>query len=323
MTGASSGIGAAAARLLRERGFEVFGTSRRPEQLGAGVPDIRWIPMDVCDEDSVREGVAQVLSAVPRLDALVCNAGFGIFGSVEEVSIAAAKEQFETNFFGTLRTLRAVIPHLREARRGRIAIVGSIAGRAPIPFQVHYSATKAAVESLAFGLQSELHPLGVQVTLIEPGDIDTPFNDRMDWGDTAHSAYGARIRRCEEVIRESLPKAPPPEVVARAIHRALTARRPRVRYAVGADSFLVPLARRLLPDSARAAPDPLSLPGVTGPRAASPLSRILLLFGGICRRVAVSGRAAGGAHGPSRWRRAFSATGGCNPYRRSWKFRRS
>jgi NAD(P)-dependent dehydrogenase (short-subunit alcohol dehydrogenase family) len=234
--------------LLRERGFEVFGTSRRPEQLGVGLPDIRWIPMDICDEDSVREGVAQVLSAVPRLDALVCNAGFGIFGSVEEVSIAAAKEQFETNFFGTLRTLRAAIPHLREARRGRIAIVGSIAGRAPIPFQVHYSATKAAVESLAFGLQSELHPLGVQVILIEPGDIDTPFNDRMDWGDTAHSAYEARIRRCEEVIRESLPKAPPPEVVARTIHRALTTRRPRVRYAVGADSFLLPLARRLLPD---------------------------------------------------------------------------
>jgi NAD(P)-dependent dehydrogenase (short-subunit alcohol dehydrogenase family) len=205
--------------------------------------------MDVCDEESVREGVAQVLSAVPRLDALVCNAGFGIFGSVEEVSVAAAKEQFETNFFGTLRTLRAAIPHMREARRGRIAIVGSLAGRAPIPFQVHYSATKAAVESLAFGLQSELYPLGVRVSLIEPGDIDTPFNDRMEWGEGAHSAYADRIRRCEQVIRESLPKSPPPEVVARAIHRALTARRPRVRYAVGADSFLVPLARRLLPDS--------------------------------------------------------------------------
>ena len=249
VTGASSGIGAAAARLLRERGFEVFGTSRRPEQLGAGAPDVRWVPMDVCDEDSVREGVAQVLSAVPNLDALVCNAGYGIFGSVEEVSIAAAKEQFETNFFGTLRTLRAAIPSMREARRGRIAIVGSLAGRAPIPFQVHYSATKAAVESLAFGLQCELQPLGVRVSLIEPGDIDTPFNDRMDWGHTADSVYADRIRRCEEVIRDSLPEAPPPEVVARAIHRALTARRPRVRYAVGADSFLVPLARRLLPDS--------------------------------------------------------------------------
>ena len=248
LTGASSGIGAAAARLLRERGFEVFGTSRRPEQLDSDVPDIRWVAMDVCDEDSVRKGFAEVLRAVPRLDALVCNAGFGIFGSVEEVSVAAAKEQFETNFFGVLRTLRAAIPHLREARRGRIAIVGSIAGRAPIPFQVHYSATKAAVESLALGLRNELHPLGVKIALIEPGDIETPFNDRMEWGDTATSPYADRIRRCEEVIRESLPKAPPPEVVARAIYRALTARRPRVRYAVGSDSILLPLGRRFLPD---------------------------------------------------------------------------
>ena len=248
VTGASSGIGAATAQLLRDRGFEVFGTSRRPEQLGADAPDIRWVAMDICDEDSVRRGVAQVLGTVPRLDALVCNAGFGIFGSVEEVSIAAAKAQFETNFFGTLRTLRATIPHLRAARRGRIAIVGSLAGRAPIPFQAHYSASKAAVAALTLGLRNELHPLGVKVVLIEPGDIDTPFNDRMDWGDTAPSPYTDRIRRCEEVVQKSLPQAPPAVVVARAIHRALTARRPRVRYAVGAEALLVPLGRRLLPD---------------------------------------------------------------------------
>jgi NAD(P)-dependent dehydrogenase (short-subunit alcohol dehydrogenase family) len=248
VTGASSGIGAAAAGLLRERGFEVFGTSRRPEQLPAGSPDVRWVAMDVCDEESVYKGVAQVLSAVPRLDALVCNAGFGVFGSVEEVTVAAAKEQFETNFFGTLRTLRAALPHMREAGRGRIAIVGSLAGRAPIPFQAHYSASKAAVEALTLGLRNELHPLGVKVCLIEPGDIDTPFNEGMEWGDSSHSAYAERIRSTEEIIRKSLPLAPPPAVVAEAIHRALTARRPRVRYAVGADSRLVPLGRRLLPD---------------------------------------------------------------------------
>jgi NAD(P)-dependent dehydrogenase (short-subunit alcohol dehydrogenase family) len=248
VTGASSGIGAATAQLLRDRGFEVFGTSRRPEQLGADAPDIHWVAMDVCDEDSVRKGMAQVLGAVRHLDALVCNAGFGIFGSVEEVSIAAAKAQFETNFFGTLRTLRAAIPHLRAARRGRIAIVGSLAGRAPIPFQAHYSASKAAVEALTLGLRNELHPLGVKVVLIEPGDIDTPFNDRMDWGDTAQSPYADRIRRSEEVVRKSLPQAPPAVVVARVIHRALTARRPRVRYAAGAEALLVPLGRRLLPD---------------------------------------------------------------------------
>jgi NAD(P)-dependent dehydrogenase (short-subunit alcohol dehydrogenase family) len=179
---------------------------------------------------------------------LVCNAGFGIFGSVEEVSIEAARAQLETNFFGCLRTLRAVIPPMRKAGRGRIALVGSLAGRAPIPFQAHYSASKAAVDALALGLRNELHGTGVTVSLIEPGDIDTPFNDAMQWGDSPESVYAERIRSCEAVIRDSLPKAPPPEVVARAIHRALSARRPRVRYAVGADAFAVPFGRRLLPD---------------------------------------------------------------------------
>jgi NAD(P)-dependent dehydrogenase (short-subunit alcohol dehydrogenase family) len=248
VTGASSGIGAATARLLRQRGFRVFGTSRRPELLGGEAPDVEWIAMDVCDEASVQAGVDQVLRSAQRLDGLVCNAGFGIFGSVEEVSIAEAKAQFETNFFGCLRTLRAGIPPMRAAGRGRIVVVGSLAGRAPIPFQAHYSATKAAVDALTLSLRNELHPTGVQVSLVEPGDIDTPFNDRMRWGETGHSAYAERIRSCEAVIRESLPKAPPAAVVAQAVLRALSDRRPRVRYAVGADSLAVPIGRRLLPD---------------------------------------------------------------------------
>jgi NAD(P)-dependent dehydrogenase (short-subunit alcohol dehydrogenase family) len=248
VTGASSGIGAATVALLQSSGFEVFGTSRNPEALDPGLPSIRWIAMDVREDESVRKGVEQVLGAVRQLDALVCNAGCGIFGSVEEVPISAAKEQFETNFFGTLRTLRAALPSMREAGRGRVVLVGSLAGRAPIPFQAHYSASKAATDALALALRSELEPTGVSVSLVEPGDINTPFNARMDWGDGAPSAYGERIHRAEAVIRKSLPRAPGPELVARAIHRALTARRPRVRYSVGPDSLAVPLGRRLLPD---------------------------------------------------------------------------
>jgi NAD(P)-dependent dehydrogenase (short-subunit alcohol dehydrogenase family) len=179
---------------------------------------------------------------------VVCNAGFGIFGSVEEVSIEAAQEQLDTNFFGVLRTLRATLPTLRSQGSGRLALVGSLAGRAPIPFQAHYSASKAAVEALALSLRNELHGSGVHVSLIEPGDIDTPFNEAMQWGDFDASPYGERLRACEAVIRESLPKAPPPRVVAEAIARAMSDRRPRVRYTVGADSVAVPLGRRLLPD---------------------------------------------------------------------------
>jgi NAD(P)-dependent dehydrogenase (short-subunit alcohol dehydrogenase family) len=234
--------------MLQSKGFEVFGTSRNPARLPPDAPEIRWVPLDVCDDESVQKGVAQVLAAVPRLDALVCNAGFGIFGSVEEVPIETARAQLETNFFGCLRTLRAVLPSMREAGRGRIAVVGSLAGRAPIPFQAHYSASKAAVDALVLGLRNELHGTGVAVSLIEPGDINTPFNDVTLWGDSDGSVYGERIRTCEAVIRELLPKAPPPEVVATAIHRALTDRRARVRYPVGPDSIGVPFIRRVLPD---------------------------------------------------------------------------
>jgi NAD(P)-dependent dehydrogenase (short-subunit alcohol dehydrogenase family) len=249
ITGASSGIGAAAAEHLLARGFEVFGTSRDPSSLGAGAPAIHWIAMDVRSEESVIAAFAQIASQLKQLDAMVCNAGYGVYGSVEELSIEDAQAQFDTNFFGTLRTLRAGIPGMREARRGRIVIVSSLAAHAPIPFQAHYSASKGAIDALGLALRNELHPFGIKVSLVEPGDINTDFNDAMDFGDHRGSAYGERILRCEKVIRELLPKAPGPEVVARTIERALTARWPKVRYAVGPDSLGTAFGRRFLPDS--------------------------------------------------------------------------
>jgi len=248
LTGASSGIGAATADHLLAEGYRVFGTSRRPEAAAGERPDVDWIAMDVCDDGSVDKGVAELLARVPRLDAVVCNAGFGIFGSVEEVSLARARAQLETNFFGVLRVVRAVLPHMRECESGRVVLIGSLAGRAPIPFQAHYSASKAAVDALALSLRNELHGTGVWVSLVEPGDIATPFNEGMDWGEHEQSPYRERLASAEQMIRDSLPQAPGPAVVARAVHRALSATTPRVRYPVGAEAKLVPLARRLLPD---------------------------------------------------------------------------
>lgn len=204
--------------------------------------------MDVRSEESVQAGFAQVMERVDRLDAVVCNAGYGVFGSVEELSPAVALEQFDTNYFGTLRTLRAAIPGMREARHGRLVLVSSLAARAPIPFQAHYSASKSAIDALGLALRCELHPFGVGVSLVEPGDINTGFNEAMDFGDHRRSPYADRILRCETVIRQALPEAPGPEAVARTIGRALTCRRPRVRYTVGPDSLGVPFGRRLLPD---------------------------------------------------------------------------
>ncbi|MFO0689604.1 MAG: SDR family NAD(P)-dependent oxidoreductase [Myxococcota bacterium] len=255
ITGASSGLGAAMAARMLERGWRVFGTSRKPRSASsdatpAGAGAIEWIAMDVCDDGSVEAGLAAVFEKTDRLDGLVCNAGFGIFGPVEETALERARAQFETNVFGVLRVVRPVLARMRARGAGRILLVGSLAGRAPIPFQAHYSASKAAIEALAFSLANEIRPFGVSVHLIEPGDIDTAFNDVMDWGQSPPaSAYAERRARCEKTIRESLPKAPKPAIVADAVAHALTAKRPRLRYAVGNEARLVDLGKRLLSDA--------------------------------------------------------------------------
>src|SRR5258705_474592 len=115
VTGASSGIGAATAHLLAGRGFSVCGTSRDPDRAAQRAPQIAWVAMDVRDDASVREGVKRAIDRSGGLDALVCNAGVGIFGSIEEVPLPAAREQFETNWFGALRVLRETLPALRSA----------------------------------------------------------------------------------------------------------------------------------------------------------------------------------------------------------------
>jgi len=246
VTGASSGIGAATARRLAAGGFRVFGASRQP---GAGTPGTEWVRVDVTDETAVWDTTREVLSRAGAIDALVCAAGYGIFGSVEETSLERARAQLETNFFGVLAVVRAALPAMRTRGSGRIVVVGSLAGRAPIPFQAHYSASKAALDALVLGLRNELAGTGVHAVLVEPGDIRTAFNDRTDWGKPGASAYRERLRRVEQAVRRSLDEAPGPELVAEVIHRALTARRPRVRYTVGPEALSVPLGRRLLPDA--------------------------------------------------------------------------
>jgi len=246
ITGASSGLGAAMAERMLDLGWRVFGTSRRRREQENG---IEWIAMDVCEDASVEAGLAAVFERTEILDALVCNAGWGIYGSVEETGLDRARAQFETNYFGVLRVLTPVLSHMRERNAGRILLVGSLSGRAPIPFQAHYSASKAAIEALAFSLSNEVHPFDLTISLIEPGDINTAFNDVMDWGEMpTDSPYADRSMTCEQSIRESLPKSPGPEVVANAVEHALTAARPKLRYAVGKEAGLVGIGKRILSD---------------------------------------------------------------------------
>ena len=250
ITGASSGIGLACARRLAQKGYRVFGTSRRaqPEMEEA----FSWVQMDVDDESSVRQGVAEVLERAGRLDVLISNAGIGYAGAVEDTSLEEARETFETNFFGTLRLCRAALPHMRQRGSGCIVVIGSLAGLIALPFQGLYSASKFALEGLCEALRMEVRPFGIRVVLIEPGDTRTGFTAHRRWVRAARagSAYEQAARRALAVQEHDETHGVSPEWTARTVERVLRLRSPRLRYkAAGAFQRLAASFKRFLPET--------------------------------------------------------------------------
>src|SRR5439155_5568303 len=175
VTGASSGIGEAAARALVGAGFTVYGTSRRATP-GETRGEVVFLPLDVTDDESVAAAVREVLDRSGRIDVLVNNAGLGVAGAAEESSIEQARALFETNLFGSIRMTRAVLPHMREQGSGRIINVSSVLGFLPAPFMALYAATKHAIEGYSESLDHEVREYGVRVLLVEPAYTRTSFD---------------------------------------------------------------------------------------------------------------------------------------------------
>lgn len=230
ITGASSGIGLVTARRLHARGAHVWGASRR-----VITGDIPWIALDVTDDAAVDAGVRTLFETAGRIDALITCAGYGIAGAIEDTSSAEAEAQFATNFFGTFRAVRAVLPVMRAQRSGRIVLVGSIAGRIALPFQGFYSASKFALEGFAESLRMEVKQFGIDVSLIEPGDFKTEFTTARVRVAGAHAAspYHAACERALHQMEEEERNGPDPAIVAESILALLDARRPAVRVRVG------------------------------------------------------------------------------------------
>ena len=256
ITGASSGIGLATAHLLAGKGHTVIGTCRSIDSRKKIVDEaarlygerLSYIEMDLTDQDSVDRGCAQVLARGESLDAVVCNAGMAVFGSVEEVSIDLGKRIFELNFWGTLRTVRALVPHFREQGRGRVVIVGSLAGIVALPYSMHYSAGKFAVEALADSLRHEVGAFGIKVSLVRPGDMKSEMADKLLTCMPEGSPYCAELPVALKQMVDSVEYGPPASVAARQIERALTARRPSPRYtAAGNWQKIAPTLVRFLP----------------------------------------------------------------------------
>ena len=262
ITGATDGLGRALALLLAQGGYRVFGAGRSPEklaQLDAFAREkhlsLESITLDVCNDESVDRAISSVLGKVGQVDVLVNNAGVNYTAAVEDLSMPDWRAQFETNFFGVLRVTRAVLPHMRERRSGRILMMSSLSGLVTPPTQGAYSSSKHALEGLSNALRMELYPFRIDVVLIEPGYIVTGIQK-------------AATELSRPYMQESGPYAPlyarflasandtraksrtTPEDCARVMLHAIETSRPKPRYGVTSLSPFVKWSKRLLTDNA-------------------------------------------------------------------------
>jgi len=240
VTGASSGIGEAIAEQLARAGYRVYGTSRRGAQGPRGKRAFEMLALDVTSDESVAAAVDEVLRLEGRIDLLVNNAGFGVApAAAEESSIRQAQAIFDTNFFGIVRMIRAVVPHMRQRGSGRIINISSVLGFIPMPYMALYSATKHAVEGYSEALDQELRTQGIRVSLVEPAYIKSAFDANQLQPDEALDEYRDLRVGLDLRVKEALEGADGPGVVAKTVVQVALAATPKVRYTSGA------LARRL------------------------------------------------------------------------------
>ncbi|HEX5186101.1 MAG TPA: SDR family oxidoreductase [Nitrososphaeraceae archaeon] len=291
VTGGSTGIGFETSLLLARNGFYTYATMRDPTKNNTikeiankeNLP-LEVLPLDVDNDDSVRNTINKIFDEKKKIDILVNNAGYGLFGAIEDISIQEAKKQFETNFFGAIRTIKEVLPSMREQKNGIIINITSIAGIVGIPAECIYASTKFALEGLSESISYELQPYGIKVILIEPGVINTnfvpniKFPNKTDYNksqrnlmneekseetnfssndikkkDNSSSYYSSTIDAFLSHYYPSMKNAPPPKEVAivilEAIKKALNSSEYLFRYTVGEDAKTFAQAKKNMSDS--------------------------------------------------------------------------
>ncbi|MFO0950745.1 MAG: SDR family NAD(P)-dependent oxidoreductase [Isosphaeraceae bacterium] len=246
ITGATSGIGRATARLLAESGYRVFGTGRNPATSRLDGFDL--LPLEVTDDVSVQSCVRAVVERTGgRIEVLINNVGTGILGAAEESTAAEVRDLFEVNVFGAVRMTNAVLPHMRARGNGRILVMSSSGGLAAVPFASYSCATKFSLEGYSEGLRLELLPMGILVSVIAPGPVSTTAGDKVPR--SAHPVRDYEPARSKSVDQfvQAIHEGMDPERVARVVLKCLRSSNPAPRYPVGAQSRATGLLRRLLP----------------------------------------------------------------------------
>lgn len=264
VTGGTSGIGLATAQLLAGQGNTVIAAGlnagaaarqpHRPQQSRQSNTSQQSGRLVIASMDvTVPEQINEIIAALPRLDAIIHCAGFGIAGSAECTPIEAARRQFDVNYFGVLQVNTIAMPLLRKTaaynrQRGKIIVIGSIAGRIGIPFQSHYSSTKAALERYVEALRLEGHHHGVTATIVEPGDLSTAFTKARIVAEPHRSPYSKELSRSVRQMEHDEQTGESPEIVAKAVVATLAKRNPPVRVVVGSSYKALMQVKRLLPD---------------------------------------------------------------------------
>lgn len=213
VTGVSSGIGRATAIQFAAQGCRVFGSVRNLAKAQP-IPGVELVEIDIRDEASIQQAVDVIIAQAKRIDVLVNSAGVTLLGAAEETSIAEAQTLFDTNLFGILRTLKAVLPHMREQRAGRIVNISSVLGFLPAPYMALYAASKHAVEGLSETLDHEVRQFGIRVTLVEPSFTKTNLDANARQTAASILDYSQELDIVSQAIQKAVQKAPPPEGVA-------------------------------------------------------------------------------------------------------------
>jgi len=254
VTGASSGIGKSTVELLLSNGATVYAAARRVEKMkDLEAMGAHLVEMDVTDEGSMVSGITSILEKEGSIDILINNAGYGSYGAIEDVSIDEARRQFEVNIFGLARLTQLVLPKMRQNHYGKIVNISSMGGKIYTPFGGWYHATKHALEGFSDCLRLETEPFGIDVVVVEPGGIAT------EWGTIAaenlkktsgSGTYATTANKAASGMAErySSGQLSEPEVIANVILKAVTAGKPKTRYAAGYMAKPSLFMRWLLPD---------------------------------------------------------------------------
>lgn len=245
VTGVSSGIGRITAEKFAKQGCRVFGTVRNISKIQpfAGV---ELVEMDVRDEDSVKRGIQSIVDKAKHIDVLVNSAGVTLLGAMEETSIDEARKLFDTNLFGLLNTIKAVLPHMRNQRSGRIINVSSVLGFLPAPYMALYSASKHAVEGLSESLDHEVRQFGIRIALVEPSFTKTNLDLNAPQTVTKIKDYNKELGIVSQAIRNNIEKAPEPEEVAATIFNAALGAW-KMRHTPKGEASILAKLRRFMP----------------------------------------------------------------------------